>query len=1065
MAPTHAWKLIDAEDATAGDHLVVKLVAGPHLAPPPRLVIHVPTLPPEQPESKLHRFRRPPNVPVHLTATTTPRSATPPTSAPDAAALAFPGTAGVRPPAELWEPRPTTGQRPAAAPRQFNVPKTRPRPTAARPREIVMHPGSFEPGAPLQLSHGHVDKSGEHEVSVTLNGQHIVGSPARFRVRPAAPEPLRCLLRSPEGEGRRSCSGVAGEPISFTVLLRDCFGNRCDGGHAILAARSAEVVCTLRAATDGAGPMSSEDAAGCEELGAIHGPSETSTERLIVMAGELHVTVSRRIAGTYAAYVRLAGVRVPGEMEIRVVPAKAASARCTAHGSRLERCVQGVPSEFVLVARDAFGNAIAGAREKWSIEACVEGAPASADDDGGANAAAPPGGAAFEYKLSLGDDGFTRVCYSAHRAGVISLRLKRAGSSIESHIRKLTVVPAIFGEGATTAVAGEDAHFLVAVSADAAPAPDSPSAAQACERVSVNVHDGRVSIKTRLRSVGTAEASRRLPSYAADAHYVDASYQVRRAGAGWTVSVLVDGGEASSSPLECAVLPAAPCAKYCSLVRKWGSEVEAGRWYEGEIELRDSLGNVCGWRRAAEVYNARVSIALRTGNDVLQEDFAMPAAAAGRWTIRPTEGTPYVAGLSSGRLRVRWRPEVVGANELLLCIGPEPLAASHALWVAPGPPCARTSQLYPLETKRLAPRSWTMMRVALRDACGNASDLCEGQSLTAECDQLEQSLLQLREVAHAVGEHELWVYAPPSVTEARVLAAVRLNGEDVQGSSVELKVEPDGVDARKCYAIGAGLGAPTPAGQPAVFTIFSCDKTGERVRRGGDDFYVEVSPHLHAHKPGWTAHAKWRLADAVQLADLGDGRYVVRWLPTISGSYVASVTLGGEHIHGSPFQVKVSVGWLGVAGGSKATEGGTTPRASVGAITAALKGPPQRRPARPKSAHTPRGENASIRMAPEAATDLAEELGPRAAEPVPPGLGDALAVLDQMNSNDDGAGKGGDPSRGRAATAAGVRAPLSFSDFARKTRSSQGRPTTTGAFSNLMQSRARRIALIDETAR
>ena len=77
---------------------------------------------------------------------------------------------------------------------------------------------------------------------------------------------------------------------------------------------------------------------------------------------------------------------------------------------------------------------------------------------------------------------------------------------------------------------------------------------------------------------------------------------------------------------------------------------------------------------------------------------------------------------------------------------------------------------------------------------------------------------------------------------------------------------------------------------PATFTIQSFDKEGQRKKRGGETFFVAVRG---------ATRVRARIADP----DTGD--YIVSWQPGVSGSYHVAVSLFGEQLPGSPFDVLV----------------------------------------------------------------------------------------------------------------------------------------------------------------
>ena len=95
-------------------------------------------------------------------------------------------------------------------------------------------------------------------------------------------------------------------------------------------------------------------------------------------------------------------------------------------------------------------------------------------------------------------------------------------------------------------------------------------------------------------------------------------------------------------------------------------------------------------------------------------------------------------------------------------------------------------------------------------------------------------------------------------------------------------------DATTSHAVGEGLRCQVLQ-RPARFSIYACDKFRRHLRTGGDGFTVSIrGPSLV-----WPS-----------LHDCEDGTYECEWQASVSGTYLVSVMLQGEHIAGSPWPAR-----------------------------------------------------------------------------------------------------------------------------------------------------------------
>ena len=93
----------------------------------------------------------------------------------------------------------------------------------------------------------------------------------------------------------------------------------------------------------------------------------------------------------------------------------------------------------------------------------------------------------------------------------------------------------------------------------------------------------------------------------------------------------------------------------------------------------------------------------------------------------------------------------------------------------------------------------------------------------------------------------------------------------------------------RSVAAGEGLRGHV-LGQPTVFHIHAVDEDGRACSSGGNAFTVSIRGPSRV---------------SPSLVDHGDGTYVCEWEGSVTGNYLVSVLLGGEHIGGSPTMASV----------------------------------------------------------------------------------------------------------------------------------------------------------------
>ena len=95
--------------------------------------------------------------------------------------------------------------------------------------------------------------------------------------------------------------------------------------------------------------------------------------------------------------------------------------------------------------------------------------------------------------------------------------------------------------------------------------------------------------------------------------------------------------------------------------------------------------------------------------------------------------------------------------------------------------------------------------------------------------------------------------------------------------------------------------------RPSHFCVHVRDANGQRLRKGGDRLRV-------------TSRGPGQLRPSVK--DVGNGRYDVSYLATLSGSYQLAITCNNAPVRGSPFSLLIEPGVHKRAGTRGWTSGG-----------------------------------------------------------------------------------------------------------------------------------------------
>ena len=136
--------------------------------------------------------------------------------------------------------------------------------------------------------------------------------------------------------------------------------------------------------------------------------------------------------------------------------------------------------------------------------------------------------------------------------------------------------------------------------------------------------------------------------------------------------------------------------------------------------------------------------------------------------------------------------------------------------------------------------------------------------------------------------------SPPSSPRSRTATTPGSNERFAVGRSLVTlprsgnRAPAPAADAASSHAVGEGLRVQVLQ-RPARFTIYACDRHRHHLRSGGDAFTVSIrGPSLV-----WPS-----------IVDNEDGTYEVEWQATVSGVYLVSIMLDGEHIADSPWPAR-----------------------------------------------------------------------------------------------------------------------------------------------------------------
>ena len=147
-----------------------------------------------------------------------------------------------------------------------------------------------------------------------------------------------------------------------------------------------------------------------------------------------------------------------------------------------------------------------------------------------------------------------------------------------------------------------------------------------------------------------------------------------------------------------------------------------------------------------------------------------------------------------------------------------------------------------------------------------------------------------------------WTANLTGLYEVDIFQAGPVKGASLGTAPYYVNVNSGPVYPINCVASGDNL-SNGRCGEPNIFVIQSKDKFGNKRTSGGDQYLVSISGPA---------------ACSAKIRDQETGRYTVSFTTYIKGSYWISITLDGEEISGSPYLCEIAPSYVDV-GTSKAT--------------------------------------------------------------------------------------------------------------------------------------------------
>ena len=479
-----------------------------------------------------------------------------------------------------------------------------------------------------------LSRAGDYELCVTLDGDHVLGSPAALTVAAADVDPSRC-----EVHGDAQAASVAGRRAELVVHLADAFGNR---------RRPPPEAPALTARLELVQP-----AAGAAARAAAAGTAAPVDALALGDGGSWRVGYAARAAGVYSLELLLGGQRIGrSPYAVQVLPAPLHPRGCVVSGAGVAAAAAGERATLEIVAADGYGNRLheGGGRLSLLLEPIAR--------DGGDGRAAV-GGLVRDF-----GDGRYGCEYQVDDAGAYRLHLTTPrGEPVGASPYNVVVAPAAAaaagtaldppppplraGGAATLRVRASDAYGNAAPLRAAAleveivaPPPAAPTDAAPDPTVDVRPLAGG-------GGKGGGGAELRVRAYRAGVHHLH---------------VRLGGAPVRGSPAAILVRPAAASARHS--------------WVAAAAETRVRPGD-------------RVSVTVVTA-----DAYANPIrAGGGRVAAKVLGACPGSAGVvdhGDGAYTLSFVPRVSGAHALSVMVGGAPVADSPLRFDAgPPPPAGR----------------------------------------------------------------------------------------------------------------------------------------------------------------------------------------------------------------------------------------------------------------------------------------------------------------------------------------------------------------------------------------
>eukprot|EP00698_Gefionella_okellyi_P016092 TRINITY_DN457_c0_g1_i1.p1 TRINITY_DN457_c0_g1~~TRINITY_DN457_c0_g1_i1.p1 ORF type:complete len:4209 (-),score=1181.95 TRINITY_DN457_c0_g1_i1:57-12683(-) len=728
--------------------------------------------------------------------------------------------------------------------------------------------------------------AGAYTAAVTINEQHVAGSPFRFVVVAGRTQANKCVL---SGEGLTKAT--AGVSAAFTVTAFDAFGN--------------------------ASQLAPEDC-----VAGLTGAQHVTPS--VVLAADAQSAVVRytaSLAGQYLASVMVLGEPISAApLQIAVEAAAVQSATSVATGDGLRDALAGKSSAFVVQTRDAFGNIVTVGGAK--VTAVLQGpatVSAQVKDNGDGTYAAdytPTASGSYQLNVRVGDlpiagspfavvvkPGATSSQHCAasgalhaSRAGQTSVVFVRAkdqfgnerrigGDNVRVEVRGPKQLEAsvidngdgTYGCSYTTQAAGD---YQMAVLVNDQPVAGSPfllkaegaqtsashcaadwaalKSSNAGDKVTfiIQARDVFGERKTTggdvfvIRADGTAALQGTVTDLGNGTY--EAALQPTVAGS-YKIHVLLASEEIVESPHSLHVFGSVTDAGLCAVTGNGLRTATAGVEASFVLRTYDRFGN----RR-------------ETGGDTVR------ATLSG-----PSEVQAVVQDEAGGSYHISYSVLNAGRYQLHIDANGAPVAGSpFTVDVVSASTDVANCAVHGEGLKQCTAGESTGFTIVARDRHNNQrrkggdrfSVQVNGPSPTlAAVADGSDGTYAIRYNVHLAGAYSV---------------DILLDGKHIAGSPYAVTCSPAAVSIPHCKLSGAPTG-PVPAGVIAQVLVTSFDKFGNKRASGGDSLHAVL-------RSGSDRTA------SVPVADNGDGSYSVSVRGVQSGVYTVEVGRGGEVVDGCP---------------------------------------------------------------------------------------------------------------------------------------------------------------------